>query len=178
MRSFALYLFLGMLVVLLRTSVLPLFFPPGLCPDLLLVLVVYLGLSENMLRAVLVTLLLGGMQDSFSGTSLGLSVFVFLTILLLVRLLSEHLNVESPALLILLIAGATLLQTLLLVLCLMIFADVGPVAQVLLSAFPQQLLANLVASALVLFLILKIQHLFGKRAGLAGLVYQSKRHGT
>ncbi len=167
-----------MLAVLLRTSVFPLFFTPGFCPDLLLVLVIYLGLSENMLRAVLLTLLLGGMQDSFSGTSLGLYVFVCLTILLLVRLLSEHLNVESPPLLILLIAGGTVTQNLLLAVCLTMFADVGPVVQVLLPALPQQMLANLLASFLILSFVLKIQHLFGNRAGLAGLVYQSKRHGT
>lgn len=178
MKGFFLYLFLGMLAVLLRSSVFPLFFTPGFCPDLLLVLVIYLGLSENMLRAVLVTLLLGGMQDSFSGTSLGLYVFVSLTILMLVRLLSEQLNVESPPLLILLIAGGTVAQNLLLAVCLTTFADVGPVVQVLLTALPQQMLANLVASFLVLFFVLKIQHLFGNRSGLAGLVYQSKRYGT
>lgn len=178
MRGFFLYLILGLLAVVLRTSVFPLFFTPGFCPDLVLVLVIYLGLSENMLRAVLATLLLGGMQDSFSGTSLGLYVFTFLTILLLVRLLSEHLNVESPPLLILLIAGGTLLQTLLLGFCLTVFADVGPVVRVLLAAMPQQMLVNLLASSLLLSLVLKIQHLFGVRAGLAGLVYQSKRHGN
>lgn len=178
MRSFALYLFFGLLAVLLRTSVFPLFFTPGFCPDLLLILIIYLGLSENMLRAVLATLLLGGMQDSFSGTSLGLYVFVCLAILMLVRLLSEHLNVESPPLLILLITGATLVQNLLLAFCLTTFADAGPVVPVLLLALPQQALANLLAAFLFLFLVLKIQHLFGNRAGLAGLVYQSKHHGA
>ncbi len=178
MKGFLLYLFIGMLSVLLRTSVFPLFLSPGLCPDLLLGLVIYLGLSENIIRAVIVTMLLGGMQDSFSGTSLGLYVFVSLAILLLVRLLSEHLNVESPPLLMLLIAGGTLVQNILLATCLTIFAEAGPVVQLLLPAFPQQLLANLLASGLMLFLVLRLQHLFGNRAGLAGLVYQSKRHGA
>lgn len=145
MKGFLLYLFLGMLAILLRTSVFPLFLPAGFCPDLLLGLIIYLGLSENMLRAVLLSLLLGGMQDSFSGTSLGLYVFVCLVIL---------------------IAG------------LLIFADVGPVVGILLPVLPQQLLANLLASFLLLSLVLRLQPLFGNRAGLAGLVYQSKRHGT
>lgn len=178
MKGFVFYLLIGMFAVLLRTSVFPLFLSPGFCPDLLLGLIIYLGLSENMLRAVLLSLLLGGMQDSFSGTSLGLSVFVCLAILMLVRLLSEHLNVESPPLLILLILGGTLVQKLLLVFGLIFFADVGPVVGILLPALPQQLLANLLASVLLLFLVLRLQPLFGNRAGLAGLVYQSKRHGT
>jgi len=177
-KGFLFYLSFGMFAVLLRTSVFPLFLSPGFCPDLLLGLIIYLGLSENMLRAILLALLLGGMQDSFSGTSLGLSVFVCLAILLLIRLLSEHLNVESPPLLILLILGGTLVQKLLLAACLLIFADVGPVVQILLPALPQQLLANLIASALLLSIVLRLQPLFGNRAGLAGLVYQSKRHGT
>jgi len=177
-RGFVVYLFLGMVAVMLRTSIFPLFFEPAFCPDLLLVLVIYLGLSENLLRAVLITLLLGGMQDSFSGTSLGLYVFISLAILLLVRLLSEHLNVESPPLLVLLISGGTLVQSLLLGICLTIFVDTGPAVQVLLPALFPQILANLIASALLLNIVLKIQHLFGNRAGLAGLVYQSKRHGS
>ena len=178
MRGFLLYLFLGMLAVLLRASVFPLFLSPGFCPDLLLVLVIYLGLSENLLRAVLVTLLLGGMQDSFSGASLGLYVFICLAILLLVRMLAEHLNVESPPLLILLIVAGTLVQKLLLITCLTLFADAGAVVPVLLPALPQQMLANLIASTILLWLLLKVQPLFGNRSGLAGLVYQSKRHGT
>jgi len=177
-KSFALYLFCGMLAILLRTSVYPLFLSPELCPDLLLVLVIYLGLSENMLRAVLVTILLGGMQDSFAGTSVGLYVFICLVLLLLVRLLSEHLNVESPPLLVLLIVGGTLVQNFLLIFCLTIFADSGPVVPVLFSSLASQMLANLLASVFLLSVILKIQHLFGRRTGLAGLAYQSKRHGT
>lgn len=178
MKGFLLYLFLGMTAVMLRTSIFPLFLPPGLCPDLLLCLVIYLGLSENMLRAILLTLLLGGIQDSFSGTSLGLYIFVCLAILLLVRLLSEHLNIESPPLLILLIVGGTMVQTMLLSACLVIFAEAGSVVPVLLGALPQQLLANLLASSFLLTAVLRLQPLFGNRSGLAGLVYQSKRHGT
>lgn len=178
MRGFVLYLFIGMFAVLLQTSVFPLFLPPSLCPDLLLGLIIYLGLSENMLRAVLLTLLLGGIHDSFSGTSLGLYVFVYQAILHLVRLLSDHLNVESPPLLMLLITMGTLFQNLLIIVCLIIFADAGPVLQILLPALPQQLLVNLLASAAMLSLVLRLQPLFGNRAGLAGLLYQSKRHGT
>lgn len=171
-------LFFGMLAVLMQTSVFTLFLSPSYSPDLLLILVIYLGLSENLLRAVFLTLLLGGMHDSFSGASVGLYVFVYLAILLLVRLLSAQLNVESSPLLMLLIAGGTLVQNLLLAICLTIFADAGPVVQILLPTLPQQLLANLLASSVMLYLVLRLSPLFGTRAGLAGLIYQSKRHGS
>ncbi len=178
MRGFFLYLFFGFFFVLLQSSVFPVLLPPGLRPNLLLIVILYLGLSENFPRAVLVTLLLGGIQDSFSGTSLGLYVSVDLAILLLVRLLSEHLNAESPALLLLLIAAGTLVQNLLVGFCLTVFADAGPVMPILLPALPQQLIANLLAASFLLYFLLRLQPLFGTRSGLAGLVYQSKRHGS
>lgn len=178
MRRFLLYLFIGIFCALLQSSLFPLLLPAGLRPNLLLILIIYLGLSENFNRAVLVALLLGGIQDSFSGTSLGLYVTVDLALLLLVRLLSTHLNTENPALLLLLIAGGTLVQNLLVGFCLMVFADAGPILSILLTALPQQLLANLLAAFLLLFLLLRIQPMFGSRSGMAGLIYQSKRHGS
>jgi len=177
-RAFILYLFIGMFCVLLQSSFFPVLLPAGLRPNLLLILVLYLGLSEGLGRAILVTLLLGGIQDSFSGTSLGLYTSVNLTIVLLVRLLSEQLNAESPPLLLLLIAGGTVLQGLLVGFCLTTFADAGPVMQLLLAALPTQLVVNLLAGALMLFVLLRLQPLLGTRYGLAGLIYQSKRHGS
>jgi rod shape-determining protein MreD len=178
MRSFLLYLTAGLAGALLQSSVFPLFLPTALRPNLLLILVLYLGLSENLGRAVMVTLLLGGIQDSFCGTSLGLYTSVDLALLLLVRLLSEHLNTESPPLLLLLIAGGTLVETLLVGFCLATFAEAGPVMGILVAALPQQLLANLLAAGGLLWLCLRFQPLLGARAGLAGLIYQSKRHGS
>lgn len=178
MRRFFLYLLIGIFCALLQSSVFPLLLPAGLRPNLLMILILYLGLSENFTRAVTVALLLGGIQDSFSGTSLGLYVTVDLAVLLLVRLLSEHLNTENPALLLLLIAAGTLVQNLLVGFCLMVFADAGPVLAILLPALPQQLFANLLAAFFVLFLMLRLQPLFGSRSGMPGLIYQSKRHGS
>ena len=178
MRRFLFYLLIGIFFALLQSSLFPLLLPTGLRPNLLLILILYLGLSENLSSSVAIALLLGGIQDSFSGTSLGLYVTVDLTILLLVRLLSEHLNAESPALLLLLISGGTLVQNLLVGFCLMLFADAGPILSTLLLALPQQLLANLLAAVLLLVLLLRIKPLFGSRSGMPGLIYQSKRHGS
>jgi len=177
-KRFLLYLLAGLFCALLQSSVFPLFLAVGLRPNLLLILILYLGLSENLSRAVIVTLLLGGIQDSFSGTSLGLYISVNLAILLLVRLLSEHLNTESPPLLLLLIAGGTLVQNLLVGFCLITFADAGEVMRILLAALPQQLLANLVAAGVLLSLFLRLQPRLGARSGMAGLIYQSKRRGS
>lgn len=177
MRKFLFYLLIGIFFALLQSSLFPLLLPSALRPNLLLILILYLGLSENFTRAVIIGLLLGGIQDSFSGTTLGLYITVDLAILLLVRVLSEHLNAESPALLLLLISGGTLVQNLLVGFCLMLLADAGPILSILLLALPQQLLANLLASVVLLVLLLRIKPLFGSRSGMPGLMYQSKRHG-
>lgn len=178
MKRFILYLLLGIFFAFLQSSVFPLFLPPNWRPNLILILVLYLGLSEELLCAILSGLVLGAIQDSFCGHSLGLYVSVYLVILLVTRLLSEQLNVESPPLLLLLIAAGTLVQTLLLAAFLTILAETAPVLHILLPAIPQQLLGNLLFAGMFFFLLQKVQRVFGYRSGLAGLFYQSKHHGT
>jgi rod shape-determining protein MreD len=131
-----------------------------------------------LVRALVAGLLLGAIQDSFCGPSLGLYFSVYLIIILVTRLLSDQLNIESPPLLLLLIAGGTLLQNFLIGFYLTVFAEAAPVLHTLLPAIPQQLLTNMVTALLLLIFLLRFQKLFGYRSGLAGLIYQSKHHGT
>jgi len=178
MKGFLLFLLTGILFALLQTSVLPLFFLPNWRPNLILILILYLGLSENLSRALIAALLLGAIQDSFCGATLGLYVSVYVVIILVTRLLSGQLNVESPPLLLLLIAGGTLLQNLLVGFYLTVFAETASVLHILLSAIPLQLISNMFFATILLFLLLRFQRLFGYRSGLAGLMYQSKHHGS
>ncbi|MCD6187037.1 MAG: rod shape-determining protein MreD [Desulfuromusa sp.] len=178
MRGFFLFLFTGVFFALLQSSILPLLLPPNWRPNLILILILYLGLSENLSRALIAGLLLGAIQDSFCGPSLGLYISVYLIIILATRLLSDQLNIESPPLLLLLIAGGTLLQNFLIGFYLTVFADAAPVLHILLPAIPQQLVTNMAFATALLFLLLRFQRLFGYRSGLAGLMYQSKHHGS
>ncbi len=178
MINFLIYLSSGILFVLLQSSVLPVFLVPNLRPNLILILILYLGVSESLTRAIIAALLLGAIQDSFCGHSLGLYITVYLVIVLATRLLSEQLNVESPFLLLLLIAGGTLVQNFLVGFLLTVLADTAPVLHILLPAIPLQLLTNLVFASILLFLLLRLQRWFGYRSGLPGLIYQSKHHGT
>jgi len=178
MKGFFLFMFSGIFFALVQSGILPLFLSPDWRPNLILILILYLGLSENLLRALVAGLLLGAIQDSFCGPSLGLYVSVYLIIVLATRLISEQLNVESPPLLLLVIAGGTLLQNLLVGFYLTVFAEAAPVLHILIPAIPKQLLANMLSAALLLFLLLRFQRMLGYRPGLAGLIYQSKSHGT
>lgn len=178
MKNVSLNFLIGILFVFLQSSVLPLLLAPNLRPNLILIFVLYLGLSENTSWAIISALLLGAIQDSFCGHSLGLYISVYLVIILITRLLSEQLNAESPSLLLLLVAGGTLLQNILVGLFLTILADTEPVLHILLPAIPQQLLANLLFSAFFLLILFRLQRWLGHRSGLAGLIYQSKHHGN
>ncbi len=178
MKKFVLFLLVGIFFALVQSGVLPLFLSPNWRPNLILILILYLGLSENLFRALIAGLLLGAIQDSFCGPDLGLYISVYLIIILVTRLISDQLNVESPPLLLLLIAGGTLLQNALIGFYLTVFANAAPVLHILLPAIPQQLLINMVTALLLLFFLLRFQKVFGLRSGLAGLIYQSKRHGT
>ncbi len=178
MRQFVFYFVLGLLFVFLQSSVFPLFLEPNLRPSPLLILVVFAGLKEDLLGSIIAGLLLGAIQDSFSGHSLGLYVTVYLALALCAEALSEQLNAESPPLLMLLIAGGTLVQNLLVGVLLSLLADTPSVLSIILSAIPMQILANLLFALVLLFLLLRVQRWFGYKRGLAGLIYQGKHHGA
>ena len=178
MKGFFIFMLSGIFFALLQSGILPLFLSPDWRPNLILILILYLGLSENLLRALVAGSLLGAIQDSFCGPSLGLYVSVYLIIVLVTRLVSEQLNVESLPLLMLVIAGGTLLQNLLVGFYLTVFAEAAPVLHILIPAIPKQLLANMLSAALLLFLLHRFQKMFGYRPGFTGLAYQSKNHGT
>jgi len=168
----------GILFMLLQTSVLPLFFATSWCPNLLLILLLFLALSEKLLHGLLAGLVLGSIQDSFSSTSLGLYISVYLLIVLATNLLSDKFNSESQPLLLLLVAVATLLQNILIGLFLTVFAHSTPPLSIFITALPPQILANMFFTFISLSFLLWLQKSLGKRSGMAGLMGQSKRHGS
>ncbi|WP_020675586.1 rod shape-determining protein MreD [Geopsychrobacter electrodiphilus] len=168
----------GLMFILLQTTIFPRFLSAELRPNLLLLLVIYLGLSESFLRAAILALLLGALQDVFSGTTFGLYATVQLTIFLVVRLFSDRLNAESRRLILGMVVVGTLIQTFVLGFLLTIFAEAGAVVSILLADLPFQLLSNVLTAWLLLLLWLRFQPLIGTRSGMAGLLYQSKHHGT
>ncbi len=168
----------GTLFMLLQTSVLPLFLAPNWCPNLLLILLLFLALSEHLFHGLMAGLVLGAIQDSFTSTSLGLYISVYVLIVLASNLLSGKFNGESPPLLLLLVAAATLLQNILIGFFLTIFAHSPPSFNVFIVGIPPQILSNMFFASIGLYLLLRFKKLLGNRSGMAGLMYQSKRHGS
>jgi rod shape-determining protein MreD len=100
-RAFAIAV-AGVLAMLLQTAIFPVLVPAGLAPNLLLVLVVYLGVHQFGAWGVLGAFVLGYFLDTFSGTLLGLHAFAFTALYLAVHHLARLLWTEGglPAMLI------------------------------------------------------------------------------
>ena len=98
------YLSLAGIAVVLQTALLPPFLQGDYKPDLVLLLVVYLGLHEDRWRGGLLVYLMGWLFDGVGGAFPGLYGFVLLTIFLAVRGIVSRVNTESSALLLLLVA--------------------------------------------------------------------------
>lgn len=149
------YFLLGLAGVLVETAVAPFLLHLQLTPELLLILVIYLGLYHQGFSGGLAAYTLGLLQDSFAGSTLGLYGLIFLTLYLILRGLAERLNTESPALLLFMVLCGTLLQAVLLIFLLGFLTDAGAVWRNILRSLPLQTVLNLVC-AWLLFNILQL----------------------
>ena len=143
-------LLLGFLLLFLETL------PPSrlACkPDLLLLLVISLGLRQTWLTGGTAALLLGILRDCMSGSELGLLGLVFLLLFFTVRAMAEHLNSESPLLLVFLVLTGTLWQSLLLIFIFAFLTEANGYWALLLRQYPLQALVNLAATTAFLMLV-------------------------
>ena len=171
------YLFTAFIFILLQSSVLIKMIFPSWQPSLIMVLVIVAGLRESFFSALLLGLILGALQDSFSGTSLGLYVTVYLFLVFLARGFSEQLNVDSPPLLLLLVAGGTLIENALIALLMTVFADTEPVVSILIPTLPLQLMTNIAFAALMILGVYTVQLLTGSRRSLGDLLSLGRANG-
>ena len=168
-RAVYVYFLIGYLFILLQTSLLPALLPFRLEPDLLLILVVYVGLLENYIRGSLLAFVLGCLFDVFAGHYLGLHGFVLLVIFLLVRGTVDRFNTENSLLLLLMVFAGTFIEGGLLVFSLKFFAHAGPVGSLILWRLLPQAILNFAATWLLLSGVLWIQKRFFPRESIPGL---------
>lgn len=177
MVSFFSYVFVAFVFVLVQSSVLIKVIFPAWQPSLIMVLVIIAGLREPLFPALLVGLVLGALQDSFSGSSLGLYVTVYLFLIFLAKVFSEQLNVESPPLLLFLVAGGTLIENVLIGVLMTVFADTEPVVAILIPTLPLQLITNLGFTIVLMIVIYFVQFITGSQRGLGALLAMGRSHG-
>lgn len=163
------YLSLAGIAVVLQTVLLPLVLPSGAKPDLLLILVVYMGLHEGPWRGGLLVYLMGWAYDGVAGAFPGLHGFVLLAIFLAVRGIVTRVNTESSPLLLLLVAAGTILQVGMTTFALDFFSGTAGVWPQMFWQMPIQLLLNSVAALFLLRLSVRLQRTFMPRRNLPGL---------
>ncbi len=169
MNRSVVYLALAGVAVIVQTVFLPQLLPSGAKPDLLLILVVYMGLHEGPWRGGLLVYLMGWAFDGVAGAFPGLHGFVLLTIFLAVRGIVTRVNTESSPLLLLLVAAGTVLQVTLTTFALDFFSQTAGVWPQMVWQLPLQLLLNTVAALILLRLSVRLQRTFMPRRKLPGL---------
>ena len=133
--------------LLLQMTLLPEYLLDPFQPNLILILVVYLGLKLPHHSSALAVIALGVIQDSFSGIYLGLHAFSYLCIYTLLSQLADRLYTDNRALFVLVVFLATLLEALLNLALLLIFSvSNGLYASLLPALIPQALVNALIAS--------------------------------
>ena len=95
MKRFSFFLLFGWLLLILQTSLLKFLSLGAVIPNLVLLIVLYLGLFHQFRQGCALTFCLGYMMDLFSGCPTGLYIFLFLGSFSLAQLIREMFYLKS-----------------------------------------------------------------------------------
>ncbi len=116
MTRFLIFLLSAFLLGVLQSTLISLIFPSYLKPDLMILLVIFLGVSFPLLSGAFLVLFCGLLYDTFSGEVLGLFAFIYLTIFFSLKLLAKFLILGETITFRIILAGALMfVQALLLI---------------------------------------------------------------
>jgi len=170
------FLLLSFFLIFLQVSVLPCLLPDYFKPDLLLILVLYLGLTSSWLRGGLACWYLGCLQDAFAGNDFGLFGISFLIIFLTVRAGASRFNTESSVLLLVLTFVATFFKGAVLISLLLLFSESGRQWPVILSSLLPEAILNTVCALMILRVFLWLRRRYAHGAGIPGLSHLDRRY--
>ncbi len=111
MRTAVLLTMIVVAALLLQTTVLPLTAVGRATPDLLLIICVYLGLHQHSVAGAVIAFVLGYLQDTFSGSVVGLNTFGMSLVFTVVYLTSRRLWVDNAISKIVVVFLASVLKT-------------------------------------------------------------------
>lgn len=143
MKRCLLYVGTACVFLLLQSTFFPLFLDARWRPNLILILVLLLAVRERPVPAMLTVMLLGALLDSLSGTTIGLHIAACLVVFILIRLVAEKLNVESPALLVLILIGSIFVHGLFVAFIMTTYSDLATIFYLLITTLPHQALSTL-----------------------------------
>jgi rod shape-determining protein MreD len=170
------FLLLSLFLIFLQVSVLPRLLPDNFKPDLLLILVLYLGLTATWLRGGLLCWYFGCLEDTFAGNDFGLFGITFLIIFLAVRAGASRFNTESSFLLLVLTFSATFFKGAVLISLLILFSEAGRQWPVILSCLLPEAVLNTLCALLLLRFSLLLRRRFARGAGIPGLSHLDRRY--
>ncbi|MDO3376723.1 rod shape-determining protein MreD [Geoalkalibacter halelectricus] len=159
----------GLVCAILQAGIFPRFLPVFARPDLFILLLVCLSLSQDTLRGAFIAWGLGAIKDVFSGQTLGLYGFVFLITFFFIKGTERRLNTESSLLLVFLVFAGVLIEGGLAAATLLILDDVGRGWQIILRHIPAQALVSSGVAWVLLLLAFWLQRRTGLRQIIPGL---------
>ena len=95
MKKTLIYFTLAVLFLIIESTLAQAVLPPLLIPDVILIMVFYLGFHRVSIEGVLITFILGYLADAFAGGIIGLSSFTLLLIFILTSRLSKIVALNS-----------------------------------------------------------------------------------
>ncbi|MEK7829299.1 MAG: rod shape-determining protein MreD [Deltaproteobacteria bacterium] len=95
MKKFIVYLVFALLFLVIENTLLILFLPSLLIPDVILIMVFYLGFSNRSTLGVLTAFSLGYLTDVFSAGVIGASSFTLVVVFVITSMLARLLNLNS-----------------------------------------------------------------------------------
>lgn len=160
----------ALLFLVSQTTLLPALLPYYFKPELLLLLVVYLCLTEGLIRGAILAWGVGLLLDSCGGSLLGLHAAIYLSIFIIGRSSVQALNTESPLLILFMVFCASLLQSGLLIL-LGTLADLQRMIPLLLQRATFQGSINVLAAFLLISLIAHLQRCVAPHLVIPGFAH-------
>lgn len=149
-KSLKIFIFIAV-ALLLQVTILPAYLADPFKPNLLIIVVSYMGLKAGRMGCI-PAFALGILQDCFSGIYLGLNGFSYLCIFLLLNMTADRLYTDSRYLMVLVVFLATMVNGLLHLVLLFLFPNTnGMYAPILSSLVPQGLVNALIASLVFSF---------------------------
>lgn len=145
MRIFFLSLFVGFSYLIINTALLSVFIPALIIPDLLVILIFYLGISRPSWKGALASFILGYFADVFSGGTIGVSSFSLTVIFFIIYILSKKIDFNISLVRMLWVCIAVILNAFLTYATL---RTIGPQREILLSFF-KLILPNALISGII-----------------------------
>ncbi len=134
--------------LLLQVTVLPFYLADPFKPDLLIIIVVFLGLRGGVAGGVL-AVCLGILHDSFSGIYQGLNGFSYLCIYLFLNITADRLYTDSRYLMVVVVFLATVVNGILHLILLFLFPHTNGIYLSILASLIPQGLVNALAASLI-----------------------------